>query len=133
MDQNGAYPARMSQVVVAKAATRSPMSVSGSKVLQVSVDLLNPTVVLLQISGKHIIVTLVGEIIDNALHSPCVYLLALQKGLKATDKSSRHVSLGALVPNFTSTITDDLSQFLSMLRFEHRERVAELAIRLDTL
>jgi hypothetical protein len=43
------------------------------------------------------------------------------------------VSSRLLVPNFTSTITDDLSQFLSMLRFEHRERVAELAIKLDTL
>jgi hypothetical protein len=69
------------------------------EVLQVSVGFLNPAVVLLQISAKHIIVTLVGEIIDLELHSPFVYLLALQKGLKATDKSSRHVSLGALKAN----------------------------------
>ena len=64
----------MGQVAVAKAATRSPMFVSGSKVLQVSVGFLIPAVVLLQISAKHIIVTLVGEIIDSALYSPLVYL-----------------------------------------------------------
>jgi hypothetical protein len=90
-------------------------------------------VVLLQILTKRIIVSPDGEIIEHELHSPFVYLLALQKGLKPTEKSSRHVSSGALAPNFTNSITDDLSQFLSMLRFEHRERVAELAIRLDTL
>jgi len=89
--------------------------------------------VLLQISAKHLIVTVVGEIIEHEHHSPFVYLLDLQKGLKATDKSSRHVSSGAPVPNFTSSLTDDLSQFLSMLRFEHRERVAELSIELETL
>ena len=70
---------------------------------------------LLQISAKHIIVTLVGEIIDPELHSPSVYLLALQKGLKATDKSSRHVSLGA---------------FLASLRFDNREKLESLQIDL---
>jgi hypothetical protein len=111
----------------------NPVLLHKFEILQVSVDPLNPAAVLLQISAKHIIVTLVGEIIDHELHSPFVYLLALQKGLKATDKSSRHVSLGALAPNFISSLTDDLSQFLSMLRFEHRERVAELSIKLETL
>ena len=85
------------------------------KTVQVSVGFLNPAVVLLQISAKHIIVTLVGEIIDLELHSPCGYLLALQKGLKATDKSSRHVSSGA---------------FLSMLRFDNREKLESLQIDL---
>jgi hypothetical protein len=87
----------------------------------------------LQILAKRIIVSPDGEIIEHELHSPFVYLLALQKGLKTTEKSSRHVSSGALVPNFTTPLTDDISQFLSMLRFEHRERVLELSIQLETL
>jgi site-specific DNA recombinase len=50
---------------------------------------------LLQILAKRIIVSADGEIIDHELHSPFVYLLTLQKGLANTDRSSRHVPLGA--------------------------------------
>ena len=85
------------------------------EILHVFVSFLNLAVSPLQISAKHIIVTLVGEIIDNTLHSPFVYLLAPQKGLKAADKSSRHVSLGA---------------FLSMLRFDNHEKLESLQIDL---
>ncbi len=69
----------------------------------------------MQILAKRIIVSPDGEIIDHELHSPFVYLLALQKGLKTTEKSSRHVSPGA---------------FLASLRFDNREKLESLQIEL---
>ena len=125
------------QVTIAKTVLRLPYHfprfVSGSKVRQVSVGFLNPAVVLLQNSAKHIIVTLVGEIIDNGLHSPFVYRKTLSpdaQDRRQEASGSSIVHLGPMVPDFTELPTDDVGQFLSMLKFEQRGRLAELEVDL---
>jgi hypothetical protein len=98
------------------------------EISQVSVGFLNPVIVLLQISAKHIIVTLVGEIIDHELHSPFVYLLSLQQGLETTGEGSRHVPLGAPKATHLELPSVEIEQFLAMLRFHQRNRLEELQI-----
>jgi hypothetical protein len=79
--------------------------------------------VLLQILAKRIIVGADGEIVDYELNSPFVYLRSLVQNLSTPgngEGGSEHVPLGASISQ--EPPTDNVERFLSMLRFDSREK-----------
>jgi hypothetical protein len=81
----------------------------------------------LQILAKRIIVDTNGEIIDHELHSPFVYLTSLSPGQRKVRGSSK-VDFGPQVTDFTELPADEVGNFFSMLRFEQKDKLAELPI-----
>jgi hypothetical protein len=82
---------------------------------------------LLQVLAKKIIVTPEGEIIDQELPSPFVYLRSIADDLQDSnplDRGSEQVRLGAQVLKNRSA--DDVDWFLSMLRFDSKGKLGEL-------
>jgi hypothetical protein len=88
--------------------------------------------ILLQILAKQIIVDPQGAIIEHELNSPFVYLRSLTQSLSTPgngDGSSEHVRSGALISQ--KPPTHDIEGFLSMLRFDSREKVHALGHYVD--
>jgi len=86
---------------------------------------------LLQILVKRFIVDPQGKIIDFQLNTPFAYLQDLVKELSTFDSRpgcSTQVSVGAQVLKNRST--SSVERFLSSIRFENRERLAELGLDL---
>jgi hypothetical protein len=84
--------------------------------------------------AKHIIVIVNGEIIGYELHSPFAYLTSLvtaSKASKSETGGSEQILTGAQVTDFTKSSSEDIDQFLPMLRFEQGERLAKLSINLN--
>ncbi len=85
---------------------------------------------LLQILIKHIIVNKQGEIIQVELQTPFAYLIGLTNG-----DGSRSEKVGGSIQSQSATFVqstcsklpnEDVGQFLSMVRFEQRAKLAEL-------
>ncbi len=72
---------------------------------------------------KRIIVTPISEIIEYSR-----YFIS-----HLSTKCSEQINAGQQVTDFTKLPTDDVGEFLSMLRFEYRARLAELGINLAAL
>ena len=87
---------------------------------------------LLQIIAKQIIINRQGEIISCELHSPFSYLSSLASMLNYESEEgcgSEQIRLGA--PNSKKPPTDDVERFLSMLRFDSREKVNALGLNMN--
>ena len=88
---------------------------------------------LLRILAKRIIVGTNGEIMGHELHSPFVYLTSLSSDNQHQQREvcgSSIAHLGPFIPYFTQLPPDDVGQFLSMLKFEQRGRLADLGVDL---
>ena len=111
-------------------------------ILLASVSLLYPRMakkqraMLLQILAKRIIVSADGEMIDHELHSPFAYLTELVTDLRTTGpnrRGSKTVRLPQLVGPDPNPLDMPVERFLAMLRFEQKDKLADLPLDLVEL
>jgi hypothetical protein len=87
---------------------------------------------------KRFIVSTDGEIIDQELHSPFVYLTRLNEDLYSTLPEGGG-SITVRFPQFhpgnqdSNRSGDALERFFESIRFEQRDKLSELPVDLDSL
>ena len=82
---------------------------------------------MLNILAKQIIVSPDGEMIGHELHSPFTYLTTLVGDKRTNGANGRGSELSGFEP-----LDDEVERFLASLRFEQRDKLAQLPFDLNS-